>query len=148
MANTQIGDVTPGGLVNVFFSNLTSTASIMKTLDFGSYAIVASYSGDSLYATSSSLPLPLSVPPAIPVLAPVPGTYQWTQNVTLTDSTAGASIYYTLDGSIPTAASTRYSAPIAVTWGNTINAIAVLGGASSATASGAYAIFRPLPAPA
>ena len=45
---------------------------------------------------------------AAPTLSPAPGTYTTTQSVQLTDTTAGATIYYTTDGSTPTHSSTVY----------------------------------------
>lgn len=45
--------------------------------------------------------------------SPVPGTYQTAQNVTLTPVTAGASIRYTLDGTVPTESTgTAYTVPV------------------------------------
>ena len=44
--------------------------------------------------------------------------------VTLSDSTSGAAIYYTLDGSMPTSSSTEYFAPFLVASNVTLNAIA------------------------
>ncbi len=79
-----------------------------------------------------------AVPPAF---APAAGTYNAAQNVALSSQTADASIYYTTDGSTPTAASNLYSAPIAVAASETIKALAISNtmGASS-VASAAYVI--------
>ncbi len=93
-----------------------------------------------------------ATPPPIPVLAPptyspAAGTYPAAQTVTLADATAGAAIYYTLDGSTPTSSSTRYTTPIAVSATETLQAIAVAPGyTSSAVVSAAYAIRIPGPA--
>jgi len=78
---------------------------------------------------------------ATPTFSPAPGTYTGAQSVTLSDTTAGASIYYTTDGSTPTAASTKYTAPIAVSTTTTIKAIAIASGFNnSAVATGTYTI--------
>lgn len=52
------------------------------------------------------------------------GTYYEAQTVTLTCADSSAEIYYTLDGSKPTKASTRYTAPIAVEESVTLKAVA------------------------
>jgi len=82
-----------------------------------------------------------------PVFAPNPGIYQSARDVTLSDRTPGAVIYYTLDGTMPTNKSTQYTAPIPVTWQDTINAIAISSDGNSTVVSATYAIDRPLPPP-
>ena len=83
-----------------------------------------------------------------PTLSPAPGTYATTQSVVLADSTTGAVIYYTTNGTTPTTASPVYSAPIQVTATETISAIAVVSGAqSSPVATGLYTIQAVAPAP-
>lgn len=53
------------------------------------------------------------------------GSYETPQNVTLTCSTVGATIHYTIDGTEPTAESAVYTSPINVSTTTTIKAIAV-----------------------
>ncbi|MFF2908455.1 chitobiase/beta-hexosaminidase C-terminal domain-containing protein [Paenibacillus sp. NPDC057934] len=78
---------------------------------------------------------------AIPVFTPNSGTYTSAQNVTITSSTPGAIIRYTVDGSIPNAASTTYTVPIQVTKSTTIKAIATKPGlADSAVSTAIYTI--------
>ncbi len=78
---------------------------------------------------------------AAPTFSPAPGTYTTSQSITLSDTTTGAAIYYTTNGSTPTAAATRYSSPIAISSTTTIEAIAVATGyTSSAVATGTYTI--------
>jgi hypothetical protein len=63
---------------------------------------------------------------ATPVIAPAMGTYTTPQTVTITDTTAGSTIYYTTNGTAPTTASAKYPAGgfnVAAT--TTVNAIAV-----------------------
>lgn len=88
------------------------------------------------YTSSSSLPTA-----AMPTFNPAPGSYTSAQSVALSDTTPGAVIHFTLDGSTPSASSTTYNAPISVTASETIKAIAVASGYnSSAVAIGTYSI--------
>lgn len=56
-------------------------------------------------------------------------------SVSITCSTAGASIYYTVDGSTPSAASTAYTEALTLTDTTTVKAIAVKDGVSSSVSS-------------
>ncbi len=62
---------------------------------------------------------------ANPVFNPSAGEVTSGTEVTITCATAGATIYYTTDGSTPTEDSTEYTAPITVTAAVTIKAIGV-----------------------
>jgi len=78
---------------------------------------------------------------ATPVISPGTGAYKAAQTVTIGDSTPGAAIYYTTDGSTPTASSTIYDEPFPVSSTTTVNAIAIAGGETqSATVSAAITI--------
>jgi len=79
---------------------------------------------------------------ATPTFSPAAGSYEGTQNVTIT-STTGATIYYTTDGSNPTTSGTKqtYSSPIAVSADMTIKAYATLANYDdSEVATAAYTI--------
>jgi hypothetical protein len=76
-----------------------------------------------------------------PSLSPGTGTYTSAQTVTMADTTPGAQIYYTTNGSTPTTASTKYSAPISIGTSTTVEAIAAASGyANSAVSSATYTI--------
>jgi hypothetical protein len=78
---------------------------------------------------------------AAPEFSVSAGTYTMTQSVTITDATAGATIYYTTDGSMPTPNSTVYNGPITVSTSETIAAIAMANGyVASPAASATYTI--------
>ena len=77
---------------------------------------------------------------ATPTFSPAPGTYTSPQSVTLSDTTTGAVIHCTTDGSTP-AASSPVCTTLAVNATTTIKAIAVATGYNnSAVASGTYTI--------
>ena len=81
---------------------------------------------------------------AAPTFSPAAGTYTSVQNVTISSSTQGAVVHYTLDGSAPMATSPVYSSPIAVSASTTINAIAMASGQTvSPVATAAYQITLP-----
>ena len=67
-------------------------------------------------------------PVAVPTFSPAGGTYTSSQTVTIADSTTGAAIHYTTDGSTPNASSAVYTTPILVANSETINAIASVNG--------------------
>jgi glucosylceramidase len=116
-------------------------------------ALIATACGGGGGGSSNQTPPPPPPPTAAtPIFWPVPGSYSQTQSgqaVTLTDSSSGATIYYTIDGTTPTTSSTKYSGAITVKATTTIQAIA--GGTnytSSAVASGAYTLTPPGTGPA
>jgi hypothetical protein len=61
---------------------------------------------------------------ATPIISPTTGTYPSPQTVTITDSTSGSTIFYTIDGSQPTTSSTKYTGSFAVSATTTVKAIA------------------------
>lgn len=71
---------------------------------------------------------------ATPVASPAAGEVASGTEVSLSTTTAGAVIRYTLDGSTPTDQSAIYSGPIAITAGVTIKAVAVAEGYDPSTA--------------
>ena len=72
-----------------------------------------------------------------PTFSVVEGTYDATQNVTLSTTTNGATIYYTTDGSTPTSSSTEYTGAISISSSQTIKAIAIKSGLTDSDVSSA-----------
>jgi uncharacterized repeat protein (TIGR03803 family) len=108
---------------------------------------LAAYSGymDSAVATAA-FTIGSVVP--TPTVSPAAGPYTTAQSVTLADTLASATIYYTTDGTLPTTSSTKYTAPVNVTASQTINAIAVSSGyINSADLASKFIIGQTVPTP-
>jgi hypothetical protein len=121
----------------------------MAAQAYSGTATVVTYVSDS-GQPFQKITLPLSgsstnPPTATPVIAPGSGTYTSSQQVEITDATAGATIYYTTDGSAPSSASTKYGGAITVNSNETLTAIATAAGLSqSATAMATYTFQEPV----
>lgn len=82
---------------------------------------------------------------ATPTFSVEAGSYFEAQNVTITTTTEGATIYYTTDGTEPTIESSVYTDQIAVSTDMTIKALAAKDGMdNSAVASATYSIVTPI----
>jgi N-acetylneuraminic acid mutarotase len=95
------------------------------------------------YANSAPASATFTIAPRtqMPTFSVPSGTYANVQTVTISDNSTGAVIYYTTDGTTPTASSTLYSGPITVSSTETINASAIFTGyAASTVASATYTI--------
>ena len=86
---------------------------------------------------------------ATPTFSPTPGSYVDSVTVTLSSSTDGAVIYYTLDGSDPTDASSNVPSggTVEITSSSTLTARAFADGVFSGPRSGDYTITAPPPPP-
>ncbi|ADL52314.1 glycosyl hydrolase [Clostridium cellulovorans] len=93
---------------------------LLKTTYNSPYVVTLDELPKDLYASSSKV--------QAPTLSVKEGTYSVTQTVALSSATEGATIYYTLDGTEPTVASTVYDKPIEVAKTTTIKAIAIKAG--------------------
>ena len=92
-------------------------------------------------SVTKSVSYSVDPPAATPVFSLKAGTYTGPKSVTITDATAGAAIYYTLNGSVPTAASTPYTGAVSIGVSETLKAIAEAPNFShSAVRSAAYTI--------
>ncbi|MBO4487708.1 MAG: chitobiase/beta-hexosaminidase C-terminal domain-containing protein [Bacteroidaceae bacterium] len=91
----------------------------------------ASQGGASEQSAGGSAETPTVAAPTISGSTP----FEETTSVTMSCSTAGATIYYTTDGSVPTSASTQYSSALTLSDTTTVKAIAVKDNVSSSVAS-------------
>ena len=79
-----------------------------------------------------------SSPAATPSFSLAPGSYTTIQTLTITDATAGATIYYTTNGTAPTINSAVYNGPITISSPESIEAVAVASGYSNSAVTTAY----------
>jgi len=127
-------------------TGVTSTSYVNTGLTNGTtyyYEVKAVYSGSlSGYSNeASAAPAGGGITVATPTYSPTGGTYSGAQTVTISDSTSGASIYYTTNGTTPTTSSTKYTAPISVASSETVEAIgAESGDTTSAVGTAGYTI--------
>lgn len=86
---------------------------------------------DGIVRQGNAPTIPMLQSAAAPVIDPNGGTFTGKQTVTITCATEGARIYYTLDGSDPTADSTLYTGAFTLTESATVKAIAVKDGCTA-----------------
>lgn len=143
-----ITDATPGAQIYYTTNGTTPTAgstlytgqvSVSSTETLEAIAVAGGYSNSAVaIAIYTITVVPVA---ATPTFAPPAGTYSGPQAIAISDAMPGAVIYYTLNGSAPTANSTLYTGPISISSTVTIKAIAIDAGyTNSAVASAAYTI--------
>jgi hypothetical protein len=99
------------------------------------------WNGCAVFGYQTFLVTGAGPPAAAPVFSPAGGTYKTAQSASISDAVAGATIYYTTDGTAPTTSSTEYTGAITVSSSETLKAIAVaIGYSRSAAATAVYTI--------
>jgi hypothetical protein len=140
----SLSDGTAGAAIYYTTNGTTPSASSTKytaPITVGVNTTIQAIAAASGYSNSTPSSATYSISAARPTFALAAGTYTSTQTVSLSDTTPGAVIYYTTDGSTPTSGSAKYSAPLTVSATTTIQAIAVASGyANSAVAGATYTI--------
>jgi len=116
----------------------TGTITVSQGETLNAIAVANGYNNSGM----ASAVYAINIPAANPIFSLAGGTYTTVQSLTITDSTPGATIYYTLDGTTPSATNGAvYSGPIPITNSETVSAVAVAPGyVSSAVVSAAYVI--------
>ncbi|MEI6833390.1 MAG: chitobiase/beta-hexosaminidase C-terminal domain-containing protein, partial [bacterium] len=151
-----LSTATSGALI--YYTTNGNTPSASSTLYSGAISVGSSmtikviavksgYSNSnvSMGEYTLNIPLPLAATPSASQAA---GTYTTSKTVTFSSATAGATIYYTTNDSVPTTSSSVYSAPILVQVSQTIKAIAVKSGyQNSGVGTFSYTITGTVQAP-
>jgi galactose oxidase-like protein/chitobiase/beta-hexosaminidase-like protein/glyoxal oxidase-like protein len=151
--SVTITDATTGS--TIYYTTNGTTPTTASTVYSGPITVASTETLKAIgvksgYSNSGVAAAIYTIAATAPVFSPKPTTYTTPQSVTLSDSTTGAVIYYTTNGTTPTTASARYSGPIQVSTTTTIKAIASAPGYSnSAVSTGLYTIaaFAPVFSP-
>jgi hypothetical protein len=96
-------------------------------------------SGWSACSASMSFEEPLITPEPV-TISVQGGFYTSLQTVSLSSKTSDATIFYTLDGSVPTSSSVRYAAPITIRGKKTLKAVAIRKSKASAVSIENYQV--------
>jgi hypothetical protein len=149
--SVAISDSTSG--TTIYYTTNGATPTTSSTVYSGPITVsatetveaIAFASGNPQSAVGSAT---YSIAAVTPTFSPAAGTYLTSQSVTISDTTPGATIYYTTNGTRPTTSSSVYSGPITVSATETVEAIAVATGLSnSAVGTAAYSIGPPAATP-
>ena len=148
--SVTLSDTTPGAVIYYTTNGTAPTPAstqysaplqISATTTIAAIAAASGYTNSGVTsATYTISALPLA---ANPTVSPAAGTYSSAQTVTLSDTTPGAVIYYTTNGTTPTPVSTQYSAPLQISATTTIAAIAVASGYTNSGVTGATFTITP-----
>ncbi len=132
---------TDGTVPTTSSSVYSAPISISSTTTIKAIATASGYTNSTVASGTYTITQPAA---ATPTFSPAPGNYSAAQSVTISDTTAGASVYYTVDGSTPTTSSMSYTQPITLASTTTLKAIAAASGfANSSVASGTYNFVLP-----
>jgi len=149
--SVAISDATTGTTIYYTTNGTTPTTSsavytapitVSSTETLEAIAVETGYTSSAVatatYAIASVLPAP--------TFSVAAGTYTTAQSVAISDATAGTTIYYTSNGTMPTTSSAVYSGAITVSSTETLEAIAVeTGYTNSAVATATYSIAAAAP---
>ncbi len=142
----SIADATAGAAI--YYTTNGSTPTTASNKYTGAITVSASETIEAIAVASNynnsavaTAVYTISATAATPAFSVAPGTYSTAQMVAITTATSGASIYYTMDGTTPTTASTKYASAMKVATNVTIKAVAAASSLkTSAVASATYSI--------
>lgn len=118
----------------------TTPISVSVTTTIKAVAVATGYT-NSVVASATYTISAVTPTASVPTFSPAGGTYTSAKTVSLSCSTVGATIRFTLDGSTPTASSAAYASPFPISITTTVKAIAMAAGyLNSAVGSAVYTI--------
>jgi len=145
--HVSITDGTPGA--TIYYTTNGTTPTINSTPYTHSFTIAATATIQAIAANGAgasgvaSATYIFAAGVATPTFSPAQGSYTESVTVTISDSTSGALIYYTTDGSTPSpgqGTTQQYTVPLTFTKTTHLKAIAVNGTQQSALVGGTYTV--------
>ena len=133
---------------NSFPTTSSPSCSSPCTIQISTTSTVRAMAAGNGIAQSGTAVAVYTIAANTPTFSPAAGTYTGTQSVTISDTTSGATIYYTTNNSFPTTSSPSCSSPCTfpVSTTSTIRAMAAGNGlAQSGTAVAVYTIAAATP---
>ncbi len=147
--SVSISDTTPGA--TIYYTTDGTTPTTSSTIYSGPITVSSSKTLRAIaaargYSVSqiASASYTIMASAAAQSFSVASGTYSSPQSVSIADAHAGATIYYTTDGTTPTTSSTVYSGPIAVSSSETLKAIAAAPGYTNSPVASATYIINPV----
>ncbi len=147
--SVMLASTTPGAKIYYTLNGSTpstnsyvyaSAIPVNSSMTISAIAMATGYTNSSVAKAAYII----ETPAAAPAFSPGAGKYLGTQNVTFSSTTPGAQIYYTVNGSTPTASSALYTGPVAISSNTTLQAIATASNYTNSTvASAIYTITQP-----
>jgi len=143
--NTSISGVQSGSFAYTGPIALSSSVSLRATAVATGYFVldgIAANYGPTIVSPPSSVDYTINLPQATaPTFNLASGNYTTPQALVITDSTPGAVIYYTTDGTTPGLASNVYSSPISISTSTTVQAMAIATGYQSSSVFSVSFVF-------
>jgi len=144
-----ISDATAGSIMYYTTDGTTPTTSSKRysaAIPLTTNTVIKAIAAAPNYASSaaSTATYTITRQTATPTFSTLPGSYSTAQTVALANTTVGAVIHYTLDGTAPTSASAQYAGAIKVAVTTTIRASALAPNyTASSVATALYTITQP-----
>jgi len=129
--NLWINDATAG--TTIYYTTNGTTPTTSSTKYTGPIAVTETEKVEAIAVKTGRTNSPIgsalfTIVVATPSFSISSGAYTKTQKVTISDTTAGATIYYTTSGATPTTASTKYTGAIKMTATQELKALAIASG--------------------
>ena len=144
-AGATIHVTTDGSTPTALSASYTGPISVTSTTTIKALATATGMTNSAVSSAMYTITIPPPPPSSAgtPTFTPAPGTYSSAQTVTITCDTAGATIYFTTDGSTPSLSSAAYTGPINVASTTTIQALSTANLMSNSAVSSARYILVP-----